>query len=35
MIEALAVEHGGCVYSNDRDLDRFDAVVWKNWLAET
>jgi toxin-antitoxin system PIN domain toxin len=33
MIAALAVEYGGCVYTNDRDFDRFDAVLWKNPLA--
>ena len=33
MIAALACEHGGCVYSNDRDFDRFPDVVRRNPLA--
>lgn len=34
MIAALALEHGGCVYSNDKDFDRFPHVLWRNPLAE-
>lgn len=33
MIAALAAEYGGCVYSNDRDFDRFATVAWRNPLA--
>jgi len=32
MIAALALEHGGIVYSNDRDFDRFPDTVWRNPL---
>ena len=32
MIAAVAGEYGGTVYSNDRDFDRFEGVVWKNPL---
>lgn len=32
MIAALASEHGGVVYSNDRDFDRFPNTVWRNPL---
>jgi len=32
MIAALAAEHGGVVYSNDRDFDRFPDTVWRNPL---
>jgi len=32
MIAALASEYGGCVYSNDRDFDRFPRLVWRNPL---
>jgi toxin-antitoxin system PIN domain toxin len=33
LIAALAIEHGGCVYSNDRDFARFPAIAWRNPLA--
>jgi len=33
MIAALAVEHGGCVYSNDRDFARFPGLAWRNPLV--
>jgi len=33
MIAALAVEYGGCVYSNDRDFARFGKLAWRNPLA--
>jgi len=33
MIAALAVEHGGRVYTNDIDFDRFPNVGWSNPLA--
>lgn len=33
MIGALAQEYGGCVYSNDRDFDRFQAVERRNPLS--
>lgn len=33
MIAALAVEHGGCVYSNDADFSRFAGIVYRNPLA--
>ena len=32
MIAALASEHGGVVYSNDRDFGRFPDMVWRNPL---
>ena len=32
LIAATAYEHGGCVYSNDRDFDRFPGLRWKNPL---
>jgi uncharacterized protein len=32
-IAALALEHGGCVYSNDRDFGRFPDLVWENPLS--
>jgi len=32
LIAAAAVEHGACVYSNDRDFDRFADVKWRNPL---
>jgi uncharacterized protein len=32
MIAALAVEYGGCVYSNDLDFGRFRDLSWKNPL---
>ena len=32
MIAALASEHGGVVYSNDRDFERFPDLVWRNPL---
>lgn len=32
LIAATASEHGGCVYSNDRDFDRFAGLVWRNPL---
>jgi uncharacterized protein len=31
-IAALALEHGGCVYSNDQDFSRFPKLKWKNPL---
>jgi toxin-antitoxin system PIN domain toxin len=33
MIAALAMEYGGCVYSNDRDFARFPGLVWRNPLT--
>jgi toxin-antitoxin system PIN domain toxin len=33
MIAALAVEHGGQVYSNDRDFGAFSNVPWLNPLS--
>ena len=33
MIAALAMEHGGTVYTNDRDFDRFPDVIWRNPLV--
>ena len=33
MIAALALEHGGEVYSNDRDFDRFPGLIRRNPLA--
>ena len=33
LIAALAIEHGGCVYSNDRDFARFPDITWRNPLA--
>jgi hypothetical protein len=32
LIAATASAHGGCVYSNDRDLDRFPHLAWRNPL---
>ena len=34
MIAALAIEHGGSVYSTDRDFSRFPKVRWQNPLAD-
>lgn len=34
MIAALAIEHGGIVYSNDRDFARFTELRWRNPLAD-
>ena len=34
MIAALALEHGGCIYSNDADFDRFPDVLVSNPLNE-
>ena len=33
MTAALAMEYGGCVYSNDRDFGRFSRVTVRNPLA--
>ena len=33
MIAALAGEHGGCVYSNDPDFNRFKGITWTDPLA--
>ena len=33
MVAALASEYGGCVYSSDRDIDRFPGILWRNPLA--
>jgi len=33
MIAALALEHGGCVHSNDRDFGRFDRIPYRNPLS--
>jgi len=30
LIAATAEEHGGIVYSNDRDFDRFPGIKWIN-----
>jgi toxin-antitoxin system PIN domain toxin len=30
MIAALAMEHGGRIYSTDRDFSRFPKIVWHN-----
>jgi toxin-antitoxin system PIN domain toxin len=32
LIAATASDHGGCVYTNDRDFDRFADVAWRNPL---
>lgn len=32
LIAALAEEHGGTVYSNDTDFDRFPGIAWRNPL---
>lgn len=32
LIAALAEEHGGKVYSNDADFDRFPGIAWENPL---
>lgn len=34
-VAALAIEHGGTVYSADRDFSRFPRVEWVNPLAAT
>jgi toxin-antitoxin system PIN domain toxin len=34
LIAALAVEHGGYIYSTDRDLSRFPNVLWQNPLLD-
>lgn len=33
MIAALALEHGGSVFSNDKDFDRLPGVKWINPLS--
>jgi uncharacterized protein len=33
MIAALAIEHGGVIYSTDRDFSRFPKVRWQNPLV--
>jgi uncharacterized protein len=34
MIAALAIEHGGFIYSTDRDFSRFPKVHWQNPLVD-
>jgi uncharacterized protein len=34
LIAALAVEHGGYIYSTDRDFSRFPNVPWQNPLVD-
>jgi toxin-antitoxin system PIN domain toxin len=33
MIAALAMEHGGRIYSTDRDFSRFPGIKWQNPLT--
>jgi uncharacterized protein len=33
MIAALAMEHGGHIYSTDRDFSRFPGIKWQNPLT--
>jgi uncharacterized protein len=33
IITALAIEHGGQIYSTDRDFSRFPKIRWQNPLA--
>jgi uncharacterized protein len=34
LIAALAVEHGGYIYSTDRDFSRFPNILWQNPLLD-
>lgn len=35
MIAALAIEYGGCIYSNDRDFGRFAGLTVRNPLVRS